>query len=1451
MAESYSVEAVLSLVDSGFTAGIAQASKQVKTLANDTVGSVGEMGKTMMKTGAYMSAGITAPLAAMGKSIFTTGQEFDSTFNAVKAVSEETGVSFEDLRKQAIKLGADSIFGATDVASAMEMMGSAGFGTKEIFDSMPGVIDLAAASGGNMALAAEVAATALNQFNLDMTQTGHVADVFAQAAAATNAEISDMGEAMKYAGPVAGSLGISLEETAAAIGIMSNAGIKGSQAGTTLRGALTRLSAPTKKARLLMEDWGWSAFDASGKMKPLNQIIPELRSEMADMTDQQKQQAITTLFGQNAMSGMLALINSAPGEFDSLTQSLIQSDGAAQKMADTLMEGLPGAWETLGGSIESAQLELYDLIQGPLAEIVTRVADVIDAFSELSDAQQMQILKWAGMAAAVGPVLTIMGGFVSMAATVAGGMMSFAGAIASVGTGFIGLATSSIGAVGSLGVVQGVMGTLGTTFTAFFNGLFPKLGTLMASFTNIGLSATAGTSRAIAALAQLGLAIVGPVAAIGVFAAAVGLLGTAFYDEIMGMINLATTQGPTIISNLANGIISALPQLMATGINIITGLANALAANIPTIIQKGVEIIVALVQGVQAGLPQIISAAINVVTSLVTSLISAVPQLMVAGMQFVLALVQGLIQAGPQLLASAQQMVSTFQNGLNIALPVVIQTGIQIILSLIQGITSSLPNILTLGVQLITSFVQALMSNLPQVIAGGVQIVSALIQAIAAAIPNIISSAGEIISSLVRGIISNLPEIMIAGAKIVFELIKGLISAIPAINSAVIDLMASIGKAIFDGIMDLGGKIGDWWGNNMPKWLGGGAKEASNAVTTEFKGMADESTSIMDSMSASLESSMQEITAGMQSNAAQAANSVPGEFQAMEFNVEEIFNNLDTNIISSMQNIKGGTVAAANTTTQGVTTAFQPIGTQGVIPYNQMVANIQGSMQGLSTTVPGMALTTANGVVQSSQQVALAGQNFHQFGNDATTAMSNMALQVPNLAMQASTGVIDSANALNLAANPFEDFKNGATNAMSLMATTVPGLASQATSAVQANTSQVGTFADFYSQLSSGAQAYLGEYDAVVNLMTAETANKAFANTGEVMSMVDWYNQLPSWTQASLAEYGVTVDSLTAQTAQTAVANSQQVENAVTPYQNFANGATSAMQGLTPASDAAGQTATDVNARSQEVENAKAHYEALRDASISAMNLMKAQIKIAYTLIAQDANSSSRTMKSDVTSNFESMSSDVKSKMNSMKSAMQNGFNAMKANASSMMSSMQSVVSSGMSNVVSRVRSSMSSAVSAMNAAAGQARSAGYNMGAGFYGGLSSMAGSIIGLARSIANSAAAAMRSALRIHSPSKVTEEIGEFTGEGQIVGMENKLKAVKQMATKLANAAVMEAPRVAKVAQTAISNRRFADVDSSGLTTNTAPTRITLVMGGHEWTTHVNDITKTQQAELRLSY
>ena len=216
-----------------------------------------------------------------------------------------TGSSFEELRQQAIDLGAKTAFSAKESATGMENLASAGFNTKEIMAAMPGLLDLAAVSGGDVAMASENAATALRGFNLDASQSGHVANVFAKAAANTNAEVGDMGEAMKYIAPVANSMGFSIEEVSAAIGIMSDAGIKGSQAGTSLRGALSRLAKPTDEMQAKMDELGLSFYDSEGKMKPLKDQIGMLKDAFKGLTPEQQQNALVTLYGQESLSGMM------------------------------------------------------------------------------------------------------------------------------------------------------------------------------------------------------------------------------------------------------------------------------------------------------------------------------------------------------------------------------------------------------------------------------------------------------------------------------------------------------------------------------------------------------------------------------------------------------------------------------------------------------------------------------------------------------------------------------------------------------------------------------------------------------------------------------------------------------------------------------------------------------------------------------------------------------------------------------------------------------------------------------------------------------------------------------------------------------------------------------------------------------------------------------------------
>lgn len=318
---------------------------------------------------------ITKGIAAIGigklfSEAVKTGMDFEAQMSRVKAISGATGEEFAKLKEQAKQLGADTAFSATEAAEGMENLASAGFSTSEIIAAMPGMLDLAASSGEDLASSADIAASTLRGFGLEASSAGHVADVLAKNAAATNAAVADTGEAMKYVAPVAKTMGIEFEETAAAIGIMADAGIKGSQAGTTLRGALSRIAKPTKAMQETMDSLGLSFYDSNGKMKSLADITEMLETKMSGLTDEQKNQALVTLFGQESLSGMMALMDRGSGEVRKLTDEYKNCDGSAKDMAKTMQDNLSGAVEEFGGSVESLGIEIFENIEGPLKKAV-------------------------------------------------------------------------------------------------------------------------------------------------------------------------------------------------------------------------------------------------------------------------------------------------------------------------------------------------------------------------------------------------------------------------------------------------------------------------------------------------------------------------------------------------------------------------------------------------------------------------------------------------------------------------------------------------------------------------------------------------------------------------------------------------------------------------------------------------------------------------------------------------------------------------------------------------------------------------------------------------------------------------------------------------------------------------------------------------------------------------
>ncbi|MBV4450247.1 phage tail tape measure protein [Clostridium tyrobutyricum] len=417
------VVAYMELDTSRFSSGLKTAGQQLKQFMNShnsIENRLKSLSGAMKSVGGTLTSHVTAPIAVMGASIIKTGMEFEKQMSKVQAISGATGSQLEQLKKQAIDLGAATTFSATEAAQGQENLASAGFSVKEIMEAMPGVLNMAAAGDVDIATASDYAATTLRSFGLEASKATHVADVLAKQAAVTNAGIVDTGYAMKYVAPIAHSLGFNMEETAAAIGILANYGIKGSQAGTTLRQAFTRMAKPTKTAKAVMEELGISFFDAQGKIKPLASIIGELQEKMKGLTSQQKDANMNILFGQTAMGGMLDLVDSGPKKLKSLTNELKNSDGASKKMAHTMTDNLAGAIENLMGTIESVKLRIYEMHSSSLVYLVNKIADLIDKFNKASPAVQYFIVKMAILAATIGPVLLITSKLISAVSTIIG-----------------------------------------------------------------------------------------------------------------------------------------------------------------------------------------------------------------------------------------------------------------------------------------------------------------------------------------------------------------------------------------------------------------------------------------------------------------------------------------------------------------------------------------------------------------------------------------------------------------------------------------------------------------------------------------------------------------------------------------------------------------------------------------------------------------------------------------------------------------------------------------------------------------------------------------------------------------------------------------------------------------------------------------------------------------------
>jgi TP901 family phage tail tape measure protein len=392
---------------SGLSRALASASGQVTAFGSKVEG----VGGKMASVGKAMTIGLTLPIVAGAALAVKAFANFEQSLNSFEAVSGATGDQMERVSDLAKKLGNDLTLpgaSAADAAEAMTELAKGGLSVEDSMDAAKSTIQLATAAEIENADAATILADALNAFGLKGKDAARVADLLAASANATTATIDDMALALKASSAVAAQLGIPIEHVTTALGLMANAGIKGSDAGTSLKTMLLNLAAPTEKAAAVMEELNFQVFDAAGKMLPLPQIIDNWRIATKGLSDAQEIQAMKTIFGTDAIRAGKTILDSAPGAWDKLTEA-VGKQGAAADLAASKSKGVSGAIDAMKSSVETAAIDLGEMLAPAIEKAAGWISDLVGKFNNLDDSTKKIIGIGALVVGSLGPIVYIVG----------------------------------------------------------------------------------------------------------------------------------------------------------------------------------------------------------------------------------------------------------------------------------------------------------------------------------------------------------------------------------------------------------------------------------------------------------------------------------------------------------------------------------------------------------------------------------------------------------------------------------------------------------------------------------------------------------------------------------------------------------------------------------------------------------------------------------------------------------------------------------------------------------------------------------------------------------------------------------------------------------------------------------------------------------------------------------
>lgn len=806
-----------------FTAPSKETLKAMRKMSSEAKAagkSIKSAGDTIANAGSKMTKSVTAPIAGVGVAAVKTAADYESAMSNVQAITGATGGDFKKLTQLGKDLGASTAWSAQECAEAMQYTGMAGWTAQQNIDGLKGILDLASASGTELARTSDIMTDAISAFGYKASDSAKFADVMTKACTAANVSVDTLGESYKYCGAICGTMGYSIDEVTTSLAVMGNMGIKGSQAGTALKNAISNMAAPTKNMKAAMDDLGISITNQDGSMKSWGDVIKNLQGSFKGLSQDQQAAYAKQLFGKESMAGMLAIINTSTKDYNALADSIKNSGGAANDAAQTQLNNLNGQLTLLKSALEGAAITIGDKLLPYIKSAVTWVQKATDWFNGLSDAQVNTIMKIAGVVAAIGPAIMIFGKLTSGIGQAALTFGKISGAIAKAG-GVLGLITSPAGIV--IGVLAGVAAAA-FLIIKNWDKVKPAVMKVKDAFTSVMPSIKQTIANAISAAMPI-----------------ITTLVKTFKDIIPKAINVAKT------------VIAAITPVIKTVVNTVSAIIPIIAKTFVSVAQKLTPAVKTIANVVKAAIPvigKLFAAAFTFVGNTITKVMpyinriaKVIGSVLVFAVKAVSPVVQKMASTFSIVFTSVFNIVSKIVNKLK---PVF--NGIGIVIKAVMAVVKTE---ITTAFRIAANVIESAAGSIKQVISGITKVFNGILDFISGVFTSNWKKAWEGVKNIFGGCFEALAGL----CKVPINAVIGLInSAIEGINSISVDIP--------DGIPLVGGKhIGfsipkiPALAKGTPNWLGGLAQinEKGGEIVDLPKGSRvyphDESVSIAKNMS--------------------------------------------------------------------------------------------------------------------------------------------------------------------------------------------------------------------------------------------------------------------------------------------------------------------------------------------------------------------------------------------------------------------------------------------------------------------------------------------------------------------------------------------------------------------------------------------------------------------------